>query len=248
MSEKISEALGTNEIKESKASNSDIIVKNEKQTQDFQQWLELNTEAIKPCAHSIEETEQYFLALYDVDPLAGDSAEMQAAKKDMILNLHRNELQSAALDSEENSGPTVDWKGGPPPAEFRERLHRAILALAKEAEEASAEQFGLVLKGYRVIRNEKSEKCFLQNGQETRKMKEEYLRRSRAQTRKFELFDEKAPDIFVVFEMNSGEIQVTNGGGLYTDLVLFRGVREEDIKERSSRFITYTYALRDSQK
>lgn len=235
------------EIKEP-ANEANMEVECRKQAEDFQRWVDFCAETVMPCAHTMEETERYFLSLYDTEPLAADSEEIKAVKKNAIVNFYRSGLKSANFFSEKAAEFAALRKSGPVPADIQEKLHQAVYALSQEAEKASAEQFGLVLKGYRIIRNERSENLFRQSEQEIHRMKENYLRRYQAEDQERGFPDEEVQGISVCFEMNSGEILVENGEGLYHDLTLFRGVCEEDVQERSRRFITYMYALRESKK
>lgn len=56
-------------------------------------------------------------------------------------------------------------------------------------------------------------------------------------------------DVIVEMEMQSGYLGFRNGGSTVSDdLVLYMGVSEKDIKERSPRFICYAYTLKNMEK
>jgi hypothetical protein len=51
--------------------------------------------------------------------------------------------------------------------------------------------------------------------------------------------------VTVEMEIKSGYLAICNGGNeVMEDLILYQGVSEKDIKEKSPRFISYAYALR----
>jgi len=56
-------------------------------------------------------------------------------------------------------------------------------------------------------------------------------------------------DVIVEMEMKSEYLCICNGGDeVMDDLLLYRGVSEKDIKEKSPRFISYAYALKHMEK
>jgi hypothetical protein len=124
--------------------------------------------------------------------------------------------------------------------EQMEKWYEASNAIHKEAMSSPPERFGLNMRGYFLPNTEKN-KIFYE---------ETYLEMQQHMLN----FDEKhrhveLANIFFFFEETTEDIQASGGGSsLINQLIIFRGISQEDIDKRTPTFLTYISLLRDIGK
>lgn len=98
-------------------------------------------------------------------------------------------------------------------------------AIRNEVMNSTPEHFGLNIRGYYLPRTE----------------------RNRAYYEQAQKYNQTDPSIIFFFEETTESFQCYSAGGrsLMEQLTVFRGVSEEDIKNRSLRFLSYISTLRD---
>jgi len=106
-----------------------------------------------------------------------------------------------------------------------ENWHNEQNKLQRKIMDSSPEQYGLVIHGYYLPQTKRNAKYYeqVQNNSQ---------------------YDQ---GILFFFEETTGNFQCYNSGGsdLMKQLIVYRGVSEEDIKKRSLRFLTYISTLGD---
>lgn len=102
-----------------------------------------------------------------------------------------------------------------------------------QAKEYPAEKLGLEMKAYK-----------LQNFGSNKRTKQKQINQNIIAN-----CSNNEVDVIIEMEMKSEYLNVRNGGEeVIQDLLLFRGVSEKDIKEKSQRFVAYAYALKFFKK
>jgi hypothetical protein len=201
-----------------------IVAPDEKREEKYKQWVENCEKLVKPCAHSIKEVEQYFLQLCDAEPIYPSNYRMRSFKVNIIMNFFKDKLQHQA--------PQFSFDMAD---EEIERWHKEERAMHDEAMNLPPEQFGLKMRGYFIPHTEANETFYEQAYKEA----EEHMGGER-----FKYVERQ--DIYFFLEETT-EYWQCNGGGsnLVNKLIVYRGVSEEDIKQRNPRFLGYINALRE---
>jgi hypothetical protein len=106
-----------------------------------------------------------------------------------------------------------------------EKWHNEQEAIRNEVMNSTPEHYGLNIRGYYLPRTERNEVYY-------------------EQAQNYNQYDQ---GIIFFFEETTESFQCYSSGGnnLMTQLKVFRGVSEEDIKNRSLRFLSYICTLRD---
>lgn len=197
----------------------------DKRQEQFRQWVEDCAKLVTPGTHTFKETEQYFLEHCDAIPLSHDDRRMEYFKLNVIMNYFKEKLEHQAP---EFSFDMTD--------EEIEKWHKEEAAVREEALSSPPERFCLKLRGYCLPHTERNKAYY----EETRKDWEAHSKLSPAEAEKVH-----HEDIYFYFEETTGHIQCGGAKSLSRDLVIYRGVSEEDIEKRTPRFLGYISELRE---
>lgn len=197
--------------------------------EEFQKWVEHCADLVTPCAHTFSETEQYFLEQCDTELIDKDDRRMKIFKLNVIMNHFKDRLEHQAADF------TFDMTD-----EEIEKWHTDSEAMRNEAINSSPERFGLNIRGYILPQTQRNKVFYEQYYKDV----PDPVKNNNASQDKIEL-----QDICFFFEETTEVFQgYTGSRSLMQQLILFRGVSEEDIKNRSTRFLGYISELRDMGK
>jgi hypothetical protein len=192
----------------------------------FEQWVEDCAKLVTPCAHTLNETIQYFLQQCDALIIGSDDRRMKNFKLNVIMNHCKDKLVHQAP---EFSFDMTDVE--------IEKWQNEEDAMRQEVMNSSPEQFGLNMCGYYLLHTERNEIFYEQAYQEVQML----MKHSNKGHKQFEV-----QDICFYFEETTGHCESSGGGRrLMNQLIAFRGVGEDDIEKRSSRFLGYISALRE---
>lgn len=195
---------------------------------------------ITPCACTLKETEQYFLENCDALPLALDDRRMKNFQYNVIINHFEDKLEH------QPSKISFDMTD-----EEIEKWQKKENAMRQEILDSPAERFGLVMRGYYLPRTERNAIFY----EQAREKQEEWTRlavQKRLKHIKHNLTQAAQivqQDICFFFEETTEHCQSMGGGeNLMQQLIIFRGVTQDDIEKRSPRFFLYICTLRDVGK
>lgn len=201
-------------------------VSNDKREEKFRQWTEDCAELVTSCPHTDGETVQYFLQQCDALPIALDDRRMKRIKLNVIMNHYKDKLEHRPS---EFSFDMID--------EEIEKWHKEDNAMHEEAMNSSPERFGLKMIGYYLPHTERNTVFYEEAILEAQK----HIKPTKINHAQIEI-----QDICFFFEETTGHCQSSGGGSsLMNTLIVFRGLSEDDIKERSPRFLGYISALRE---
>lgn len=203
-----------------------VKISEDKQEEKFQHWVDDCAKVVTACAHTFKETECYFLEHCDALPLALNERRMKNFQENVIMNHCKDKL-------------------GHQPSEFSfdmtddeiEKWHKEENAMREEAMNSSPERFGLNMRGYYLPHTEHNAVFYEQAYVESQKSMK-HTKQSPKQIEK--------QNICIFFEETTEHCQSSGGGdSLMQQLIVFRGVSEEDIQKRNPRFLGYISGLRD---
>ncbi len=188
----------------------------------LEKWAENNTKNIKPCAHTIKETEEYLLSLYDAVQLETDNDQLKNFELNVIMN-----------QPEHKPAPPVDTSD----AEIERYMEESSAhseKIRKELRESSSKRFGINAHGYYLPHTQRNEAFY----------KKEKARQSPL------IFgsDEAEKDyltVYIFFEETTETINASAGPDLLRKLLIYQGVTQKDIDELTPRFITYVSLSKD---
>lgn len=204
----------------------------------FKGWAEKCAGLVNACSHTVRETEQHFLGLCDALPLAADDLRMKSFQHNVIMNHFRDKLDHRPRNF------SFDMSD-----EEIEKWHEEDMEMHYEVRNTSPERFGLVLRGYYLPHTERNEIFY----EQARKRQDELRAFDENREAAGRVRGQAAPieqhDICFFFEETTGHSQASGGGeDILQQLLIYRGVTEDDIKKRSPRFLAYISALRDMGK
>lgn len=200
-------------------------VSDDKRQEKFQHWVEECAKLVTACAHTTKETEQYFLEQCDALPLAADDTRMKSFQLNVVMNHCKDKLEHQAS---EFSFDMTD--------EEIEKWSIKDNAMREEAMNSPPEYFGLIMRGYYLPHTVRNEVIYEQDCLEAKeRMKHIHHGIKQAEMQ----------DICFFFEETTEHCQSSGGNNLMQQLIVFRGVSEEDIEERNPRFLGYISTLRD---
>lgn len=191
-----------------------------KEEQD--KFLSYAAEKIIPCDRTFKQLEEYLVEKYNAVPHTLLPHELNTLKANVILNRFDHVLDKP-----------VPLGENPTRKEIKAYFEQDTSFF--QAKEYPAEKLGLEMKAYRLpgIAYE------INIGNKPRDKNQSAVRIS-------SYTDE---DVIVEMEMKSEYILIINGSrGVSDDLLLYQGVSEKDIKERTNRFIAYAYTLKHMGK
>jgi hypothetical protein len=195
----------------------------------YEKWVETCVNLVTPGIHSFKETERYFLSKCDTLPLNLDNIHLRSYKRSIIMNYFKDKLEHKVPDF------SFDMT-----EEQMEKWYEASNAIHKEAMSSPPERFELNMRGYFLPGTEKNKILY----EETYLEMQQHMLNSDDKHRHVEM-----ANIFFFFEETTEDIQASGGGsGLINQLIIFRGISQEDIDKRTPKFLAYISALRDIGK
>jgi hypothetical protein len=204
-------------------------VADSKREEKYRKWVEECTKLVDACPHTIKETEEYFLGLCDTLPIEINDMSMKNFQLNVVMNHYRDKL--------EHQAPVLSFDMTD---EEIEKWHKEDDAMREEAMNSSPEGFGLRMHGYCLQHTERN-KVFYE---------EAYIDAQKRMKHPNQIQNQiQMHDICFYFEETTGHIQSSGGGeSLIRQLVVFRGVSQEDIEKCSPRFLGYISTLREMGK
>lgn len=200
-----------------------VFVSDDKQEDKFKVWVEQCAKAVIDCAHTFKETEHYFLEHCDALPLDLNDNRMKSYQINVIMNHCKDKL--GYLPSEFSFDMTDNEI---------EKWHNENTAMREEIKNSSPERFGLNIHGYYLPNNERNAIFYEQACLKWTKHTDSSPKQIEKQ------------DIYFCFEESTEHWESSGGGdNLMQQLIVFRGVSEDDIQKRTPRFLGYISTLRD---
>lgn len=190
--------------------------KNKKEKQE--KFLLNAAERITPCERTFKQLEEYLVAKYLAVPHTLLPHELNAQKANVILNYFPNVLDKPVSMKENMTEEDI-------------KAYFVQDTSFLQAREYPAEKLGLELKAYKlsVIPSKIKQKRGLKHKKQSVTINASYTEN----------------DVIVEMEMKSEYLCICNDGyEIMDDLLFYRGVSQEDIQEKSQRFVAYAYALR----
>jgi hypothetical protein len=201
-------------------------VTDDKRKEKFQQWVEDCAKLVNACAHTLKETEQHFLQCCDALPLAKNDRRMKIFQYNVVMNHCKDKLEH---QPSEFSFDMTD--------EEIEKWHKEQNAMREEIMNSSPEDFGLNMRGYYLPRTERNAVFYEEAHLEAQKL----MKHIEYNPKQIE-----EQDICFFFEETTGHCQSIGGGdSLMKQLIVFRGVSEDDIIKRNPRFLGYISTLHE---
>lgn len=200
-------------------------VLDDKRKEKFQQWVEQCANLVTPCAHTIKETEQYFLEQCDVLPLSQNDRRMKNFQLNVVLNHCKDKIKHHASEF------SFDMTN-----EEIEKWHKEENAVREEVMNSSPEHFGLNLRGYYLLHTERNEVFYKQAYHQAQK----WMEHTNVNLEQIQM-----QDICFFFDETTEHFQASGENSLMRQLIAFRGVSMEDIQKRTPRFLWYISTLRD---
>ena len=208
----------------------------ERNKDNFASWVEDCAKKVTACAHTIKETEQYFLTLCDAQPLIGNDERIKNFQTHLILNFFKDQLKH------QPSQFSFDMTD-----EEIEHWHKENVAMRKEIKETFPEKLGLVVRGYYLPRTEHNVVFYEQAQKKLEELWSHHPKRTDLLQIPPSVLQEQE-DLCFFLEETTEHIQVLGGGEeLQQKLILFKGVSQEDIEKRTPRFLVYIATLRESK-
>lgn len=202
-----------------------MICRCQKREEEFQGFVEEYAKLVNECEHTLAETEQYFLEICESVPISQNDRRMKTFMHSLVINFCQDKLKNkpSVFSHEMTDDEIENW-------DINEKNIRS------EIRNSSAEDFGLIIRGYCLPRTERNK---------------EYYDRAytlvKKDCEKFNLDFQKVEiqDICCFFEETMGYFQVTGVDNLHNKLLIYKGITKEDIDKRSYSFLAYIGALRD---
>jgi hypothetical protein len=198
----------------------------EKLNANYLEWVDECAKLVTPCEHTLQETEKHFLEQCDIMPLDLNDMKMKSFKQNLIMNHCKDKLEHKAVAF---SFDMAD--------EEIEKWHEEESAMRQEAMNVSPDKLGLNMRGYHLPHTERNKSFYREAYEDMQK----HMKCS-----KDDLEEISMQDIYFFFEENTGNFNASGGGHkLMQQLIVFRGVNEEDIRDHTPRFLGYISALRE---
>ena len=189
---------------------------------EYEKFLSNAAEQILPYKRTLMQLEEYLIEKYQAIPHTLSTHELSILKANVIMN-HFDEVI-------EKPAPLVEN-----PTEDDIKAYLKYNTSFFQAREYPAEKLGLEMKAYKLP--------YIQS--EIKPRSDQKVKRQLAIRHSSYCDDE----VIVEMEMKSGYLSILNGGeDIMNDLIMYLGVSEEDIIERSPCFIGYAYALKHMGK
>lgn len=205
----------------------------------YHNWVEECAKSVKACSHSIEETEKFFLRQCEAIPINQDDYRMKSYQYSVVLNYYRDKLNHKLSDF------PLDMKD-----EEIEKWDRELEDIRREIMDTSTEYYGIKISGYYLPQSERNLYLYEEAKEEIQKMEKQRIIKQRIIDQGTINQEEDVnihrflQDICFFFEKTTEDIQCNNGGrSLIHKIAVFRGVKEEDIRTRNSRFCGYLFSM-----
>lgn len=204
------------------------IISDDKREEKYKHWVEDCAKLVNASSHTFKETVQYFLQNCDALPIAKSDRRLKMFQLSVIMGYYKDKLEH---QSSEFSFDMTD--------EEIEKWHKEQNAIREEVMNSTPEHFGLNIHGYYLPHTERNEVYY------------EQVYISEQNGVKHTDFSPKQineQDICFFFEETTEHCQSFGGGGsLINQIIVFRGVSEDDIEKRNPRFLGYINALREME-
>lgn len=200
----------------------------DKRKEKFLRLVEDCAKFVTACAHTLKETELHFLDQCDALPLATNDRRIKNFQYNVIMNYCKDKLGHQAS---EFSFDMTD--------EEIEKWHKEEYAMRLEAMNSSPEQFGLNISGYYLPHTERNEVFYEQDYLEAQK----FMKNTNPDPKPINM-----QNICFFFEETKGIFQSNGGSSLMEQLIVFKGISEDDIAKRSPLFLRYISGLREMGK
>ena len=193
-------------------------IQTEEDREQYEAFLDDAARKISPCDRTFEQMLMYLEEKYQAIPY-------------VLPERHLNSLKETVLRI---SFPQILRKTGVPEQEL---TREERIARYKEEKaflrEYPAERLGLEFRAY-VLPEEPSEIISIGNGIPREQQASQFSEETR---------------LVLEAEMKTQYMRCLNGGGnVLNDLILWRGVSQQDIDERSAQFVMYVDALKEAGK
>lgn len=205
------------------------------------QILEACKKLVVPKNHAItgDELKQYLIAEYDAQEIEVSKGQRLSLKINVLLNYHPEALQQPAMPQQDADKETwLKWVN----QKHTDYWHSAQLV--------PDEKYGLRFACLNVPRTPKTERFYLILEQERRdNIRKQQSLRSKLLGKYSKEFEEEVDDMEFELELSTGYMQLRNGCSLLmNEIILWRGVTQEDIDNCTPVFISYAAAMRDTGK
>ena len=192
----------------------------------YHNWIEECAKAVKPCSHTMEETEQFFLQQCDALPIDKEDYHMKSFQYSIVMSYFQDKQKQELF---EILNDITD--------EEIERIHKQQRELKQEICNNSPEYYGIQMSGYYLPHTDNN--LFFYE-EVIKDMKEMSIYCKGVNMNK------EAQSIYFFFEKSTGHIECSGGGrSLINKLLVFRGVNEEDIRLCNNRFLGYINSMRE---
>lgn len=189
----------------------------------YHNWIEEFAQIIQPCSHTMEETEQYFLQQCEAVLMDKDDNRMKSYQYTLVMNYKlQDRLSEFPLDM--NDEAIEKWE------KVQSDIRREVINTLPEHDVMKTSGYYLPQTEPNLYLYEEFKKDIEKIGFPSEVKREPIYWQ----------------DICFFFERTRGNIQCSNGGrSLINKLIVFRGVSEEDIKLRNTRFHGYLSSMRE---
>ncbi|WP_040197846.1 hypothetical protein [Candidatus Soleaferrea massiliensis] len=196
---------------------------NDAQQHEQQAFLELAAEKIKPCERAFSELPAYLADRYAAIPYTLSEREAETLKINVILNHFRDQIEwPEELPVHPTHRQLMDW-------------HSADTSV-EQARQLASEDLGLQILAFKLPDRYAAEAA-----------NETVSRRFRKHSKTIQI--QRLDEVRIELETTTGYMALHNGRDeVMNDIVLWMGVSEQDIYERSPRFISYAYTCRQLGK
>ncbi len=190
----------------------------------LEKWAESNAKNIKPCAHTIKETEEYLFSMYDAIQLEADNNHLKNFELNVIMS-----------QPEHKPAPPIDTTDAEIERYMDERSEYSE-KISEELRNYSSKHFGINARGYYLPHTQRNE-AFYEDVYKNEKARQSAL-----------IFgsDEAEKDyltVYIFFEETTETIDAFAGFDLLRQLLIYKGVTQKDIDQLTPRFITYVSLL-----
>jgi arginase len=201
----------------------------------FKEWLEKCADKVIPCSHTFDETEAFLLRSFDTVPLDPSDRRIRIFLLNIVMN-HKEFLQEqpGEFSFDMTDDEMEEWKK-------KEDL------LRQEIMDSEPAKYGLAIRAYRLPQNDLNSAFYA-------RARAHYAAFLRSEVRKGRLKPgdpermEQTPrqDVCVFFEDRTETIDTREDHSrLKLELIAFRGVTEEDIRQKSIGFLSYAFTLKE---
>ncbi|MDF2505441.1 hypothetical protein [Clostridium sp.] len=212
-----------------------MLVSEDRQRENYNKWIENCVKQIKVCQHTFKETINYFLEHCDALALETDDKRLKKFHKNFIRNNFQDKLEHQPQKFSFNMT-----------YEEMENWKKENDAMEEELKNLFPEKFGLIIHGYYLPHTERNEAFYKQiyekNAEKILHIEERKSKvNDRIHNKKIRIIHQ---EICFFFEETMEYIESTDGSNLIHRVIAFRGITENDIEKRTSRFFRYVNALR----